>query len=189
MDNRIIKLSLDVEIRDKEGRIKYKLTKPADTFLHNFGEFMYAGMFSGNPTTHYASLKATNGSTYSVDFSLNTSILITGADAIDTNGIIVGDSDTAVTYTDYILGNKISHSGSALYYKAQTRALESPNEGELTIGRAFENLAVASVDIKEMGLQWKIGSYMYLIARDVITTATLATNDILNAKYIVDWKP
>lgn len=52
--------------------------------------------------------------------------------------------------------------------------------------------APVSIEIKEIGLQWinvpyPLGSYLF--ARDIITTATLAPSDILNAKYIFDWLP
>lgn len=58
----------------------------------------------------------------------------------------------------------------------------------------MENIvAPVSIDIKEIGLLWAYPSYApygsYLFARDVITPATLAPSDILNAKYIFDWLP
>lgn len=189
MNNRLIKLFLDVEVRDKFGKLKYKEFKKADTFLTNFGNFLYKGLFQGggvNPAV--ASMKRLDSTIDAITAGSSVPLYcFETAEADDTRGLVVGSSVTAVTYADYAMGALIPHATDGLKYYATTQNIEVI-EGQFYVARLFENMAVADLDIKEMGLVVK-QTYSYLIARDIITTATLATNDILNAKYIIDVLP
>lgn len=99
---------------------------------------------------------------------------------------------TPVSYTDYCLAAKISHSISGLYYPVMQVSKDSPSEGHETVTRLFENRGAIDIEVNEIGLVYITGDIphvKYMIARDIITPVTLAPTDVMNTKYIISWLP
>lgn len=183
-----IGLNIELIVTDKNGNIKQKIAKKADTFLKVFGVLITGRAFwnvQGNTCKDVANVTQNINfpglQKFNFDAPLGNSVY----------GLVVGSSDTAVTYNDYNLISKISHASDGLYYNDTAIVNDTPSEGSITVTRLMENRSAGTIDVKEMGLIWLFeygyGNMYFLGARDTFTTITLSPGDFLNAKYIVSW--
>lgn len=103
--------------------------------------------------------------------------------------IFSGTQANDFTWQEYTFANSTPYRYYRVYITSTYR-LDAATAVLAEVQMMEYNAAPVSIDIKEIGLQWlypNLGCYLY--ARDIITTATLAPSDILNAKYIFDWLP
>jgi hypothetical protein len=173
-----LKLYLECEIRDKNGKLLSKYKKESESLLKNFMVILQA-MFNtsvikagpiGNQNTVYTvTVKDTSGASKSVGVgvvfynyvgSTNYWILlpltINAPQNDDTYGIQVGSSPSSVSRDDYMLGGKIlSGSGNAqLVYGAMTVEIPDgiPPDTVFRAIRTFTNNTSDNITVYEIGL-------------------------------------
>jgi hypothetical protein len=186
----MIKLKLEIELVDGNGRVVKRHRQTARSLLNQFIT-MLRGYFAcrycssigdGNVTvtdetgtaTTYPNHKTTSYSTCCIKWTVN-------GDVGDTSqGIIVGTSDVANSLTTYKLGAKIAHgsgSGQLYYNPMYIGSVTNPSGGilEFMISRTFNNLSTGTITVKEVGILVRemdssATARSYLIARDVLST-------------------
>jgi hypothetical protein len=187
----MIKLKLEIELVDGNGRVVKRYRQTARSLLNQFIT-MLRGYFAcrycsdvgggnvtvtdetGTATTypnHYSTLSKY---TCYLEWSVNGDVGDVG------QGIVVGTSDVANSLTTYKLGAKIAHgsgSGQLYYNPMYIGSVTNPSGGilEFVISRTFSNLSGVTTTVKEVGILVKeIDSggtaRSYLIARDVLST-------------------
>jgi hypothetical protein len=183
-------MMIEVEVRDKDGKILSKTTEKAHSWLKQWIQIIKAEFATrsqvttgdGNETITYESGASNtyprNTSSTIACYSMNLSTLGDSADV--THGIIVGTSDLANGLTTYMLGAKVGHGngGGQLMYGTETvEAITNPSglTYQFRILRPFTNSSGVSITVKEIGLLVKKADNAgtlrsYLIARDVLTS-------------------
>jgi hypothetical protein len=187
----MIKLKLEIELVDGNGRVVKRHRQTARSLLNNFIS-MLKGYFAcryctdighGNVTVTAEDGTVTSYPNQSSTVSKYTCTMKWNAngDVGDVSqGIIVGSSDAANSLTTYKLGAKIGHgsgSGQLYYNPMYIGSVTNPSGGilEFVISRTFSNLSPATITVKEVGILVKeidaTGGYkIFLIARDVLST-------------------
>jgi hypothetical protein len=201
---------VEVELRDRNGKIIYKKRFRSKSFVSNFLKILrtisygYTGATSATMyfTSYSAGIKdhsgndvlfpifAENKTDPSYFFNLN-------APASDANyGIRVGSGSTSPTADDYNLANPIAHgtgSGQLVYGATtiETVVVEGSSRTYFRIIRTFSNSSGATVTVREIGLSVKwsrptVGYYYALLARDVLSSAVdVPDGATLTVRYIL----
>ena len=183
---------INVEVRNKEGKVIEKREQKCDTYVKNFLMLLNAGFKTGtsvcldtggNPQNAGASWRYSyivwGHGTYSVTLGGAGGWTPTAPKADDTYGIIVGTSDQAVSALDYNLIAKIAHGNAAsqLYHYAtpMPEPTVSGNTVRQRFERSFKNNSAGDITVKEIGLVLKtnVTNYLIMIIRDVVTPITV----------------
>ena len=195
-----VEVSLNVEVKDKYGKIIRKLERKSESLLNNFMEMLTSAMVlapyslkdvGGNDRT--VSLFVPSTSETPVEL---TPMDVLAGDDIDSYGIQVGTGTTPVTSQDYALASKISHGSASgqLDYGAcslETKAITN-NTSYARYRRDFTNLSGATITVNEIGLVAKHkrvigatteGEWYFLIIRDVITAVDVPDGGTLTVRY------
>lgn len=169
---------IDVEVRDREGRVAAKGRHEMRSFVNNILRVLHGYMNSsdGTPLGDFSSASTTvvgpTGASTSIyiklyfDGNLNIDrraggcpICLGAPDNDDSYGIVVGSSDTPLSLDQYSLGSKIPHGSGAgqLDYgtSTSTETLDTgvtPPVYRLRIVRPFTNTSTGSVTIREVGI-------------------------------------
>jgi hypothetical protein len=190
-----LKLMLELEVRDKNGKLLEKRSRTCHSFLKNFAWFVYAFFAATNVTR-------TNTGGGSATFYGSRAVTITGenspmkcnaASADDSFGIQVGSGTTPVSRDDYALATKISHGTAAGQLAYGTMTIETvngtPPESQFRIIRTFSNSTADAITVYEIGLaisnRWADVETKFLIARDVLSApVTVPAGATLTIRYI-----
>lgn len=195
---------IEIEVRDREGRIISSGRQEMRSFVNNLLRLLYGYMATsggdgGAPTsTSIVNTAGTSTTIYIKKFDGTGNAgggcpaCSSAPDNDDSYGIVVGSSSTALSLTQYNVQAKISHgSGSGqLDYGSHSfaEALDtgvSPPVYKLRIVRPFTNMSGGSVTIREVGMivrsYWKTYNGVaqdtkYMIGRDVLTTEYTVPN-------------
>jgi hypothetical protein len=199
-------LILELEVRDKNGKLLNRKKTPAKSWLKQFiailkGEFATRhGTTTGNANTSVVDETGTARSyplQASGGVSSYTMNLATLGDAGDvTQGIIVGTSDTANSLTTYALGGKIATgtgAGQLIYGAESVEEVSNPsgNDLQFRLTRTFTNNTGSTITVKEVGLLIKkfdssSNSRSFLAARDVLPSAVdVPDGATLTIRYVV----
>jgi len=200
-----LKTFVEVEVRDKSGKLIYKRRYRAKSWLTQFIKVL-KGHFA---TRHNTTIG--NGNTTAVDitgasrtipdhcnvrYSYFTNISTLG-DAGDTSqGIVVGSGTTPNSLSTYALAQLIAHgtgAGQLSYGAMNVEEVTNPSENLLLFRliRTFTNQSGADITVYEIGLHAKFtdstGSpRTFLLARDVLPSpVTVANGRTLTVRYIV----
>jgi hypothetical protein len=190
---------LDIELRDKKGKLKQKWAKKSESFTRQFIDLLRIQM---GLVAEMGPLPVTD--TLNVVRYLASSYLNFGANALvndATYSIVVGTDSTAPTITDYALGTQIANGSGVgqLQYSLVTFGLPTATAtlSYFTITRNFSNASSGAITVNEVGLYVKgdsIGvmiisntyrtTYYFMTIRDVIAGGiTLAIGDTLTLNY------
>jgi hypothetical protein len=196
---------IEVEVRDREGRIVGRGRHEMRSFLNNFLRaikgFMTAGANqttgTGAITFTVVKLDGTSGSASAEIWSFAAGatrqftppISSAALDNDDTYGIVVGTGTTSVSLGDYNLASKIAHgtgSGQLDYDVTDYTDLGldtgvSPPVYRCRLVRTFKNLSGASININEVGIISRsnttaVGDVKFLIARDMLPSTYTVPN-------------
>lgn len=212
--NGVLKAYIEVEVRDKDGKITEKRIIPCKSFVANFlrafrrlimtegrsagGSATQACGFSDvepqdtTPTARGVFIGTATGS-YPVDRPV---MKIDAPIGIVTSGIRVGTNDTAPTIADYNILSPIAHGTGAgqLSHSAVTidTLLESAPNVTLKIIRVFTNNSAGLITVKEIGLLYygtitATPTYAtFLLARDVPSPAIdVPVGQSLTLRYVL----
>ncbi len=180
-EKHIISAELEIEVRDREGRLLEYRKQESKSFVKQFIDALYGIMKASTVHDDIIEIKKTDGVMGHFPILTSTTDPLFKAEAgagDDRYGILVGNSDEAVAYDDYNLKGKISNGTGAgqLSYGATT--IETPykegTEYKFRITRGFVNNSGASITVKEVGLAccWYAESEDFLAIRDVLATPT-----------------
>jgi len=192
-----IKATIEVEVRDKNGKLLSKVKVPSRSYVLNFGKALYGLMASINMTEYPITVQDTvnTGRNYPQLTSQNEACFyVKAGSGDDTFGVMIGTDDTAVSVNDYNMKVKIGNgtgSGQMVY---GTSTLEAPTVVDSTIRwrltRAFTNNSGASITVKECGIAFKWRTYYALILRDVLPSPqTVPDGATLTLRYTFSVTP
>jgi len=183
-------LELELEIRDRNGKIIHKETRKAESFVQNFLNFLAGCLAKQDRSPWDVNNVAQLISPYispasGVDVEMEIMNVLAG-DGEDAYGIVVGSGTTSPGATDYNLESKITHgvsSGQLQYGAVELEAFGlTDNTTYLQFKRVFTNGSGADVTVNEIGLiaKWyrKVGTdeqgpYYFLLIRDVLASSVI----------------
>jgi len=195
-EKHIIGAELEIEVRDKNGRLIEHRKQESKSFVKQFIDMLY-GLFKADYVSStqlnvtkidgtaeaYPNLPSANSAVMSVSFGSED----------DTGGIVVGDSDEAVQYDDYNLKSKIPHGSGSGQLSYGATIVEEPykdgTEYKFRVFRTFTNNSGASITVKEVGLVawWKTKpTIQALLIRDVLASPTsIPDGATLTVRYYI----
>jgi hypothetical protein len=181
-----IKYKIELELRDKDGKLIKKHIQDGHTYVYNFLALLRVPVAYSNDqiTTITGSSASGNPTTSVVQLAMNGGYGDTGY------GIVIGTSDTPYNPMHYKLQNQISHGSSSgqMLYGVTTIEVPQSLDGSYRVvtSRVFTNSSGASITVKEIGIYSRIsGTSDYcMIARDVITPTAVANGQSLTVRYI-----
>jgi hypothetical protein len=179
----ILDVFVELELRDKEGKLLRKRRFKSKTWVRNFMFTLDSSM--GGPDQ----IQTTTGG-WLGDNSLGVNA---GANN-DNFGIQVGTGTNPWAYDQYSLQTKISHgsgSGQMLYGACTvTQNIVITNGMKFVVSRVFTNGTSATITVKEIGLVAATGyvNYYKLLARDVLSPAIdVPAGSSLTVRYVIQW--
>jgi hypothetical protein len=195
------KVMVELEVRDKNGRIIKKHRQMSHSFLKQWLQFLrcQTSITRGGSGISISVVDETGTARtfpYGWTDAFNREALMCNALAGDSSyGIVVGTSNVPNTINTYSLGAKISHgtgSGQLQYGSHTFEDITNPSGNILVfrIIRTFSNGSGATITVKEVGIS--ISNFdsqslarSYLIARDVLSTPVDVPNGMtLTVRYI-----
>lgn len=192
-----LQLTVETEVRDKDGKLLSTHRQVSKSLLKNFAQFL-VGLMYGNISNKSQSIKDTGNVARSMPDALTTTSYIFWAGAlvtVDTHGIQVGSGSTAVTRDDYVLATKMGNGNGAGQMAYGATTVESPDgtppATTFRVVRTFTNNYGSTQTVYEIGLV--IDSYsatggadrFFLVARDVLTSPqAVPTGATLTTRYI-----
>jgi len=199
------KTYIEVEVRDKSGKLTYKRRYKAKSWLTQFikilkGQFATRwGTTVGHGNTTVVDIV---GSTRSIPNhsdstrSYTTNISTLGDAGDEYQGIVVGKGTTPNSLNTYKLASPISHgtgAGQLSYGAMNVEEVTNPSGNTLSFRliRTFTNQSGADITVYEIGLVAKFvdaDGYgrPFLLARDVLPSpVTVANGATLTVRYIV----
>jgi hypothetical protein len=195
------KVMVELEVRDKNGRIVKKHRQMSHSFLKQWLQFLrcQTSITLGGSGISISVVDETGTARtfpYGWNDAFNREALICNSPSgYTTYGIVVGTSNVPNTINTYSLGSKISHgtgSGQLQYGSHTFEDIINPSENILAfrIIRVFSNSSGATITVKEVGIlisnfDSQSISRSYLIARDVLSTPVDVPNGMtLTVRYI-----
>ena len=181
-EKHLIGAELEIEVRDKNGRLLEHRRQESKSFVKQFIDMLY-GLFKANYlSSTILNITATDGTGYPFpnlsNLSRGVMYVEFGAND-DRGGIVVGTSDEAVEYDDYNLKAKISHGSGSGQLSYGATVVEEPykdgTEYKFRVFRTFTNNSGASITVKEVGLvaYWELmTTHLALLIRDVLASPT-----------------
>jgi len=197
------KLTLELEVRDKNGKLIKKHRQVMGGWVKNWMSFMraiYRCQFVTGTVPTDEVIKDTGGAERTIFSTSSTYVYVfhsfRAPTGIDTYGIQTGIGITPVAPTDYTLAGKITHGTGAgqLQYGEITidSVIVSDNKSSVKVIRTFSNGSGATITVKEIGIVYTgfdSGAIQrfFLIARDVLTTPIdVPIGSTLTVRYIHD---
>jgi len=192
-----IRAFLAAEVKDVEGRTRFKLKQPSRSFLRNFARVLYGAMYD-DANEQVTEVVKWDGSTRSFPY-----LYAVGEEFMATavgvgglrRGIAVGNGTKEVAFGDYDLDSIIAHGTGAgqLYYNKGYLVLEEGSDyAVVKFVRSFDNQSGGIVTVTEVGLyihhdHRNDREFRILVARDLLDPAiTLAPGETLNVRYEIE---
>ncbi|RLG84148.1 MAG: hypothetical protein DRO39_07805 [Thermoprotei archaeon] len=191
------KVHIEIEVRDKEGRLIEKRKEESHSWVANFITALRALMASYDLDDTPNALVTLGGDSWSypnVTTQYHTILFACAGEGEDLYGILVGAGDTPVTLDDHTLATLIRHGDEAgkLHYNATTVEDLVRTDGgiQFKIVRTFSNNSGGDITVKEVGLAIRCnnvaGTAYILLARDVLASAvTVPNGSTLTVRYII----
>jgi hypothetical protein len=176
------KAVIEFEVRDKDGKLLQKGKFPAKSWVGNIigllSSLIYGGTCPTSGTVGYpysprTDMTETGGTSQGITIFGNGVIVGGNAGAgVDSYGILIGSSDTAVAIGQYNLGSKIAHgtgSGQMSYGTSTVEAITKDTTWLFKVVRTFTNNSGATITVREFGLFIQVSSPVkqVMLARDV----------------------
>jgi len=190
-----VTLELELEVRDKEGKITEKRRIKANSLLRNFAQTLVAFFAGTSLRVWMYDTGYTNRNLFIAYGSYAYAFFFVNAGAtVDYYGIQVGSGVTTVSRDDYRLATPIVHgSGSGqLSYGATTieDVNGTPPQSRFRVLRTFSNDSGAAIIVYEIGLVYRTQVaaatfYNIMIGRDVLPTpVNVPAGSSLTTRYI-----
>lgn len=164
-----MKLSYEVIVRDKNGKVIHRERRVSRSWLENYNHMMFGAFISENVT-----VTDLDGSPVEVPGPGYYSFWCKGGANVDYQGVVIGTDDTAVTISDYKLGTQIAHGGGAGEMQYLATVIPSPTvdatSSFYTLTRQFIDQSGSSITVREIGIYGRAGSIYIGYARDVLGT-------------------
>jgi hypothetical protein len=195
------KMMVELEVKDKNGRIVKKYRQMSHSFLKQWLQLLRGQISCAYGGTGISVSVVDEGGTartypygYSQYLNLEGLCMAGGVGDV-TQGIVVGISDAPNTINTYSLGGKITHgtgSGQLQYGSHTFDDVSNPSGNILIIRviRTFSNGSGATITVKEVGILVVVkcsdnAPHSFLIARDVLGTPVDVPNGMtLTVRYI-----
>jgi hypothetical protein len=197
MDKGIMfKAWIEIEVRDKEGRLIKEHKQPMRSFVENFMRAL-RGLFYSNATSGVETVITIDGvsMTYPQIYVGYEIIKVRAPAGDDTYGILVGSGTAPPTPSDHNLVTKIpngTEAGQLSYGETSLDPINvTGNNIILRIIRTFTNNSGASITVSEVGLaaqtrHQSLGYKTFLIARDVLTSSiNVPDGSTLTVRYVI----
>jgi hypothetical protein len=179
----ILDVFVELELRDKEGKLLRKRRFKSKTWVRNFIAMINRSM-GGD-----ALMQMINGS-----WTDRASWDVGAGTGNDSNGIQIGTGSNPWAYDQYALQSKISHGtgvGQMLYGAVSVSSLITITNGiKFVISRIFTNGTSSSITVREISLvSWAYGwNDWRILARDVLSPAVdVPAGSSLTVRYIIQW--
>jgi len=180
---------VEVEVRDRNGRLLKRIRKRSDSFVRNFMLMLFIGFTWGSQN-----IVKQDGSTVSISASADIGevFYVRGKSGESNYGILVGSGTKSFSIDDYSLESKIPHGTSP----GQLSYGESSIEGLFDDGtklyfrviRTFTNNSGSSITVSEVGLASKGNGNYPLIARDLLPSpVSVPDGSTLTVRYIIQY--
>jgi hypothetical protein len=179
----ILDVFVELELRDKEGKLLRKRRFKSKTWVRNFIAILNRQM-GGD-----ALQQETNGSQGSWP-----SLQANAGQNDDRFGIQVGTGSDAWTYDQYKLQSQIYHgtsSGKMMYGACSVSSLVSITNGlKYVVSRVFTNGTPDTITVREIGLTaWRPDwGPAIMISRDILSPSIdVPAGSSLTVRYIIQW--
>jgi len=183
-----LKCEIELELKDKDGKLLEKRRFPSHTYVVPFFICLDAHLASRDMSL--TKIDGTTGATSIGWYSAYTEFVVAAGYGSTSNGIVIGTSDTPYSPTQYKLQNIISHGSGAGQMLYGIQNIDQPQQVtggyRVVLSRVFTNVSGASITVKEIGVYmsaYNVGSFM--MARDVIPSVTVANGQSLTVRYII----
>jgi len=178
-----LKYDIELELRDKDGKLISKRVEKGHTWVKWILYLMYIQLAQ-------TSLTVTKTSGSSTSQSTNAAIIKVASSYGDgTYGVVVGTSDLAYGIEQYSLDSQIAHgnaSGQLLYGNTSVDDVAPMTNGfRFFVSRVFTNSSGASITVKEVGLYTSV---LVMLCRDVLSVPVEVQNlQSLTVRYIISF--
>ena len=184
------RLLVELEVRDRDGKVIQKHKQEGKSFLINFMS-MILGLFQGSSTmTFLYGVSGGSCSSSTITIPSISDFSVQASSGNDNYGILIGSGNTPNTATQCSLETKISN--STMSYGSTTvenglSANDSTNTVTFTITRQFTNNSGSTQTVAEVGLAINGYSTYPLIARDVLSSSVSVPNGgTLTVTYTIE---
>jgi len=191
----VIGAELEIEIRNKKGRLIEHRKQESKSFVKQFIDMLYGLMKAYALTLNVIEITKTDGTTQKYPYQTEVGEPMMDVNAAankDDYGIVVGTSDEAVGYDDYNLKARIEHGTGAGQLLYGATIFETPwkdeTEYKFRINRSFTNNSGASITVKEVGLiaRFVEPTYFALLIRDVLDSpVSIPDGATLTVRYVI----
>jgi len=170
-----VKAYLKIKVINEKGKCIYYRRYRSRSFVANFINLMFTGLFNQSVT-----FVNTSGSIANVPTTYPLNVQDSSND--DNFGIQIGTGTTAPAITDYRLTQLILNGTSAGQMQYGVVTVMSPvinttnNTGYITVTRAFTNNSGGSITVSEVGLVAKNNYGYYLLIHDLLPTPITVPN-------------
>lgn len=199
--NKHFKVELEIEIRDKNGKLIRRHKQECKSWTINFPKALFGLFHAPDVSANIIQLTDTAGTARPYPYlgvGADNILQVNAPANIDAWGIQVGTGTTPPNPGDYMLTAKITHgTGSGqMIYGAST--VEGPWQSDFTISwrltRAFTNNSGATITVAECGIaiQWRdfSSAYYALIIHDLISPAQDVPNGAsITIRYLFSFTP
>jgi len=179
---------IELEVRDRSGKLIRKYRQPARTWVKNFMILLYGGLT--DTTTHPIK---TDGGTSNIQSTVEYGeiLKVTAPAGDDQYGLVVGKGTKPYDPNDYCLDNQIANGTGAdqLSYGEVTveEPIDTGTKLVMRIIRIFTNNSGGNITVTEVGLIMFCSNVHILVARDVLAQAvTVPDGSTLTARYILE---
>jgi len=180
---------IEIEVRDKNGKIIHRHRQPARSWVKNFMKILRGALAYAN-----ISVTKQDGSSYTIgsDTSIGSTLGATAGSGADAGGIMVGNGSKAFDVEDYCLESKIPHgneAGKLAYGEVTVESLVDDGQKlYFRVIRTFTNNSGGDITVSEVGLA-TIHVAHPLIARDLLETpVTVPNGGTLTVRYIIQYQ-
>jgi len=194
----LIKVDLELEVRDKDGKLIEFKKQESHSFLRAFIHFLRAILTpsgtDSTPDTGNTSRTILFTGTLTTPSTVFQLLTFHGASGDATKGIVVGTSETAVIITQVALGSQIAHGSSSGQLNHGTCTWDAvvldTTIGKFNLVRTFSNASGSAITVNEVGIYGGIkdtgnAERTFCIARDIISGGVSVPNgSTLTVRYI-----
>ena len=189
-----IGLEIEIEVRDKNGKLIEKLNKKADSFVLNFIKAL-RGLVYGHMVNLSVTLIDTGGVArpYPRLYSEGRDLISVNAPADDANyGIWIGYGTTPVSPEDYTLNSKAPTTDFSYNTSTVEDVVYDSSGGTFRVVRTFTNISGATKTISEIALVFHEydktpADRYFMIARDILPETGVYVPDggTITVRYVI----
>ena len=168
-----------LEVKDKTGKTVSKVIKPCKSFVLQFLQILEVQIY-----TTAVTMKDTSGTDRGVPVTLESfDCKTSGGVGQTTTSILVGTGTTPVDNLDFSMESLIAHGvGVGELSYGDTSKVTSAEVGanvDFQLIRTFSNTSGGTINVTEVGIVARGGSYYMLILHEIVTSTPVANGQTL----------